>query len=169
MARTQPHEGVSATKRQLREQRAKRQRQARLLMIIGIVVVVVAVAAAIIVPQMLEAKKPVGTIIQITPNPRPQANGVAAGDPNAKIRVDVYEDFQCPSCRQYSEEVEPLLMKNEVASGKVYYVYHHFPIIDHATWADAQKESHQAANASMCAADQNRFWDYHDMLFAHQF
>jgi protein-disulfide isomerase len=136
------------------------------LVIIGVVVVVVAVAAALIIPPLVEAQKPVGNIVQITPYPRPMANGTAAGDPNAKIRIDVYEDFQCPSCKQYSEEVEPLIMKNEVASGKVYYVYHHFPIIDRATWNDANKESHQAANASMCAADQNRFWDYHDMLFA---
>src|SRR5512135_1701809 len=112
MARTQPHEGASATKRQLREQRAKRQRQARLLVIIGVVVLVVAVAAAIIIPQIQAANQPVGTIIQITPNPRPQANGVTAGDPNAKIRVDVYEDFQCPSCKNYTQDVEPLLMQN---------------------------------------------------------
>jgi protein-disulfide isomerase len=50
-----------------------------------------------------------------------------------------------------------------VATGQVYYVYRHFPFLDDQA---INKESDQAANASMCAAEQNRFWDYHDMLFA---
>ena len=57
-------------------------------------------------------------------------------------------------------------MQNEVASGQVNYVFHNFPFIDRGTWTSAQKESHQAANAAMCASAQGRFWDYHDILFA---
>jgi protein-disulfide isomerase len=107
----------------------------------------------------------IGTVYPITPRPRFKADGVAAGDPNAKVRIDVYEDFQCPACRQYTQSLEPQLMRNDVTSGRVYYVFHSFLVIDQATWDSAQKESHQAANAAMCAADQNRFWDYHDILF----
>ena len=50
-----------------------------------------------------------------------------------------------------------------VASGKVYYTFRHFPFLDDNA---ASRESDQAANASMCAAEQGRFWDYHDILFA---
>jgi protein-disulfide isomerase len=107
----------------------------------------------------------VGTVYPITPRPRFMANGAAAGNPDAKVRVDVYEDFQCSACRQYTMEIEPQLMRNDVATGRIYYVFHSFLIIDRATWDAPVKESHQAANAAMCAADQNRFWDYHDMLF----
>lgn len=107
----------------------------------------------------------IGTVYPITPNPRFMASGTAAGDPKAKVRIDVFEDFQCPACREYTQSLEPQIMRNQVATGKVYYVFHSFLVIDQATWDSAKKESHQAANAAMCAADQNRFWDFHDILF----
>ncbi|HEX7975429.1 MAG TPA: thioredoxin domain-containing protein [Anaerolineales bacterium] len=167
MPKKQYRDTETASKRQqLREQRSRRQRQQRIVFFLGLAGVVLVVAALIIIPQIQAARAPVGKIVQITPNPRPQASGTAAGDPKAKVVIDVYEDFQCPACRQYTETTEQQLMKNEIASGKVYYVFRHFPIIDRATWSSPSKESHQAANASMCAADQGRFWDYHDILFA---
>jgi protein-disulfide isomerase len=43
--------------------------------------------------------------------------------------------------------------------------FQQFPFLDSQSIA---KESHQAANASMCAFELGRFWDYHDMLFANQ-
>ena len=147
-----------------------RQRQSRqnLPLIIIIVVVALVIVGVFVIPQIQAANAPVGEIVTVTPFPRPQSNGLSAGNPNARIKIDVYEDFQCPYCRLYSDDVEVQLMKNEVAAGTVYYTYHHFLIIDRATWDSPQKESHQAANASMCAADQGRFWDYHDILFANQ-
>jgi protein-disulfide isomerase len=47
----------------------------------------------------------------------------------------------------------------------VYFVYRHFPVVDRN---DPAQESHAAAQASICAGRQNRFWDYQDMLFANQ-
>lgn len=107
----------------------------------------------------------VGTINPITPVGT-MAKGTGAGDPNAKVRIDAYEDFQCSACYQFATQVEPLVMKNLVDTGKVYYQVHSFLIIDRATWDSPNKESHQAANAAMCAADQGRYWDYHNLLFA---
>jgi len=169
MIEKRTHRSQSSAKRQeLREQRRKQQRQQRTLVIAGVALVIIFIAALIVYPQIKAAATPVGTIVQITPNPRPQASGEAAGNPNAKVKIDVYEDFQCPVCRQFSGDVEPQLMKNEVASGQVYYVFHNFTIIDRTDWSSPNKESHQAANAAECAADQGRFWDYHDILFANQ-
>jgi protein-disulfide isomerase len=75
----------------------------------------------------------------------------------------VWEDFQCPACKNYSQNVEPLVITNYVETGKVYYTFHFFPIID---GGNAAGESHHSANAAMCAAEQNRFWDYKEILFA---
>jgi protein-disulfide isomerase len=47
-----------------------------------------------------------------------------------------------------------------VATGKVRFIYRNFVIIG--------TESLDAARASLCAGDQQRFWDYHDILFANQ-
>ena len=48
-------------------------------------------------------------------------------------------------------------------TGQVYYTFRQFPFIDSAS---ITKESQQSANASMCAADQNQFWDYHTLVYA---
>jgi protein-disulfide isomerase len=155
-----------ATRKAIKQKRAQRERrQGTIILVAGIIVVLVILGFAIY-PQIKAATAPIGTIVQITPVARPQASGTAAGNPNAKMRIDVFEDFQCPVCRQFTATIEPQLMQNEVASGQVYYVFHNFPFIDRGTWTSAQKESHQAANAAMCASAQGRFWDYHDILFA---
>jgi protein-disulfide isomerase len=86
------------------------------------------------------------------------------GDPAAPVRVDVWEDFQCPSCKTYSEDREVLIIQNYVETGKVYYTFHFFPGI--SSYAPGNTESEHSANAALCAADQGRFWDYHDILFA---
>ena len=155
------------SKRQiLRQQREKRQRQQRIMMIVGIAVVAVVLAVILIIPQIQRiqaANAPVGNITTITPKDHPQAQGTAMGDPNAPVKIEVFEDFQCPACRDYTENIEPQIVQNDIATGKVYYVFRNYPFIDTNA---STKESHQAANAAMCAADQNRFWDYHDMLFA---
>ena len=148
------------SKRQMR--RAKRQRQERIqrLGMIGIIVAgALLVAFTLIYPNL----KSIGEIVTVEPNPRPLADGTAMGNPNAPVIIDVFEDFQCPSCRIYSEEVETLITETYVITGQVYYVFHQYPFLDSVS---AKKESQQAANASMCAAEQDLFWEYHDMLFA---
>jgi protein-disulfide isomerase len=121
------------------------------------------VAALLIVPSIQRAAAPVGEVIPITPRALPQANATSLGDTNAPVLVEVWSDFQCPACRIFAEEIEPLVVDNYVTSGKARYFYRQYPFIDDSSII---KESDQAANASMCAADQNRFWDYHDILFA---
>jgi protein-disulfide isomerase len=147
--------------------KAKIKRHLVILTIILGAVAILAMGCVATAPRNQEATLApvIGTVYPITPRARFKAEGVAAGDPQAKVRIDVFEDFQCPACRLYTQSLEPQIMRNEVTSGRVYYVFHNFLVIDQATWDSPKKESHQAANAAMCAADQNRFWDYHDILF----
>lgn len=147
----------------IREQRMKRQRRQRLVAILAVSIGAVLIAALLIVPQLQRALAPVGEIVQITPEERPMVDGTALGDPNAPVLIEVWEDFQCPACRIYSEETEPRIIDNYVATGQVRYVFRQYPFLDDRA---PSKESDQAANASLCAAEQGRFWDYHDMLFA---
>lgn len=86
------------------------------------------------------------------------------GDPTASVRVDVWSDFQCPACTLYSEQHEPLVLQNYVETGKAYYTYHFFPSI--SSYTTGNTESEHSSNAAMCAADQGKFWDYHDILAA---
>ncbi len=56
--------------------------------------------------------------------------------------------------------MEPALIKQYVDSGQVSFVYKHAAFLG--------QESIWAAQASECAADQGKFWEYHDQLFSHQ-
>lgn len=152
------------SKRQIvREQRMKRQRQQRVLTIVIITAVALVVAFFLIAPSVRNAMSPVGEIVRITPVARPDADGKAIGDASAPVLVEVWEDFQCPACQGYSQSVEPQLIQNYATTGKIRYEFRHFPFIDDRS---GTKESDQAANASMCASEQAKFWEYHDYLFA---
>jgi protein-disulfide isomerase len=78
--------------------------------------------------------------------------------------ITVYEmsDFQCPYCRQFALETLPVLERDYVATGKVRVVYINFPL------TNVHKNALVAAEVAMCAAQQQRFWPMHDLLFRHQ-
>jgi protein-disulfide isomerase len=82
------------------------------------------------------------------------------GDPAAPITVIEFADFQCPYCGLFDREAARLIEEQYVVSGKVRFGYLHFIFLG--------PESQWAAEASECAADQERFWEYHDLLFASQ-
>jgi protein-disulfide isomerase len=152
---------IYMSKRQ--EIRARRRREHirnRIIVILLVVVGALLITFTLVLPTL---KGPdVGKIVEITPAARTAAvDNTSMGDPKAPVKVDVWEDFQCSGCLAYTEDIEPKVFQAYVEIGKVYYTFHSYPFID-----GGQGESHQAANAAMCAAAQNRFWDYHDMLFA---
>ena len=153
---------IDAIRGQRRKQKQK-QRLATLLTVGGGVLVVVALVVILALASNRKPPSVTTTPNAITPYTRPEANGLAMGNPGATVRIDVWEDFQCPMCLQYSENVERKLIDPYIAKGTVYYVFRQYPFIDKKVGG---KESKQAANASMCASEQGRFWDYHDMLFA---
>jgi protein-disulfide isomerase len=101
----------------------------------------------------------------ITPAALPNADCLSLGDPNAPATIDIFEDFQCPACRNFTENTEPLVIQNLVATGKARYVFHNYPFID-GNGVGGTGESDQAANASMCANEQDKFWEMHSVLFA---
>ncbi len=104
--------------------------------------------------------KPVGAIVTATPVARPAAQGRVLGNPQAPVLIELYEDFQCPACAVFTSRLEPLLVQNFVATGSARLAFRQFPFIG--------PESLRAAEASLCADAQGRFWDYHDLLFANQ-
>lgn len=81
------------------------------------------------------------------------------GDPDAPVTVQAWEDFRCPACAAFNQRVKPGLVENYVSTGKVKLEYRHFPLQQHEPGASL------AAQASECAADQGRFWVYHDRVF----
>lgn len=135
--------------------RAKRQRQARMqrLGMIGIIVVgALLVAAVLILPNLR-------TNTEFTS--RPNANDNVMGVPDAPITITEYSDYKCGHCGSFVFETEPLLIKNYIEPGSVKFVYRSM-----GSWISEQ--SLLAAEASYCAGEENKFWEFHDILFANQ-
>jgi protein-disulfide isomerase len=153
-------------KDELRANRAKTQKRTMTLIIILVGVVAVIIAALIIVPQIIANNKPVADVIVPVANPRPQANGLSMGDPNAPVKIVEYADFQCPACQYFLTNVEPTIVDKYVKTGKVYYSFLPDSFIDN--FVSNGYESKAAAQAAYCASDQGKFWEFHDMLYANQ-
>jgi protein-disulfide isomerase len=111
-------------------------------------------------PQATETSQvQLSNVVMPPTRDHPQANGNKMGNPNAKVKITEYADYQCPFCMRYWATTEPQIIQNYVATGKVYYEYR-------SVGGFIGPESADAANAAYCAADQNKFWEYHDILFA---
>lgn len=148
------------------EIRARRRRQQlwnRILVIVLVSMGALLVVFALVVPSLSRnSNNPTSTDISFTPRPiNAQMDGVHIGESNAPVKMDVWEDFQCSGCLPYTQTIEPQILQAYVETGKVYYTFRFYPFLD-----GGQGESQQSANAAMCANEQNRFWDYHDILFA---
>ena len=86
------------------------------------------------------------------------AGGPAFGSVDAKVTVVEYADFECPYCSNAAKVLAQLKKKY---GDTVRVVFRHYPLPFHPN-------AMLAAQASMAAHAQGRFWDYHDTLFAHQ-
>lgn len=84
-------------------------------------------------------------------------NAVVYGDPDAKVSVQIFSDFQCPACKILSQEVLADWKAKLPAQG-VNIKYYHYPLSYH-------KNAVPTALASECARDQGKFWEYADYLF----
>jgi protein-disulfide isomerase len=90
----------------------------------------------------------------------------AIGDPNAKVVIIEFSDYQCPYCKDFAENTGKLLIKDYAETGQIYFVYRSMGNFI-SDWAGGSNtESQDAAQASYCAGDQGKFWEYHDTLFA---
>lgn len=151
-----------STRSELKAQRKKRQQQARRNTFLAVALGALVLVAIIAIPAITQANQPVGEITPAPPKTRANSKGVSMGDPNAPVKIDVFEDFQCSACVYYTQQTEAQVIKEYVNTGKVYYVFHNFPFLDNNS---PTKESDQAANAAMCAAEQNVFWEYYDVVY----
>ena len=79
------------------------------------------------------------------------------GPVNAPVTIVEFSDFQCPYCRQIQGTLKQLMAAYE---GKIKLVFRDFPL------RSIHPQAQKAAEAAQCAAEQQKFWPYHDKLFA---
>jgi protein-disulfide isomerase len=163
-------------RQEIRARRRREQIRNRIIIILLVVVGALLLAFALILPSINKATAAANAtktaenytpppVVTITPRVfNTKVDGVHLGDPNAPVKVDAYADFRCSACLYYMQNTEPQIIQDYVETGKVYYTFHNFIVIDQ----DGTDASYRSANAALCASEQNRFWDYHDTLFANQ-
>jgi protein-disulfide isomerase len=88
------------------------------------------------------------------------SEGMTWGPANAPVKVVEFSNFGCSHCKEFAAEDGKRLRQDYEASGKVRFEFMPFSL--------GSPDPDNAANAAVCAADQGRFWDYHDLLFARQ-
>ncbi len=79
------------------------------------------------------------------------------GNPNAKTFIVEFSDFECPYCNKIRPTLQQIL---DIYPNDLKLIFKHFRVSIHPP-------AEPAAEASECAADQGKFWEYHDYLFDH--
>lgn len=117
--------------------------------------------------QYLEGKIPQAGAATTQPTAAPTkvdlkitAEDPVMGDPNAKVTIVEFGDFQCPFCGRFYKDTLPQLKKDYINNGKAKFIFKQLAFLG--------KESTDAANAALCAQEQNRFFEYHDELYNNQ-
>jgi protein-disulfide isomerase len=108
--------------------------------------------------QYVDALKSKTTVRVLLDPPRQTvatAGSPAKGPANAPVEIVEFSDFQCPYCLRAAPTVNQVL---KAYGDKVRFVYRHYPLPNHPN-------ARPAAEAAACAAEQGKFWPYHDRLF----
>ena len=82
------------------------------------------------------------------------------GNPSAPITIVEFGDYQCHQCYNWFHNTKPAIFENYVDTGKANFVF--------VDLAFLGKDSPKAAQASYCAEDQGKYWQYHDILYNSQ-
>lgn len=96
-----------------------------------------------------------GAPVKVATDGRP-----ARGPAGAKVTVVEFVDFQCPFCGRFARDTLPQLEREY--GDRIRYVSRHFPL------TAIHPHALHAALAAECAFEQDRYWEYHRALFAHQ-
>ena len=92
------------------------------------------------------------TITQLMENGSP-----IIGSENAEISIIEFGDYQCTFCYKFHQNTLSSIHSDYIDSGKANYVYRDFPLNG--------SDSILAAEATHCANDQEKYWQYHNLLF----
>jgi len=79
------------------------------------------------------------------------------GDQLAEITILEFGDYQCTFCYKFHQETLPILKDEFINSGKIKMVFKDFPLNGN--------DSKIAGEATYCAEDQNKYWEYHNTLY----
>lgn len=128
--------------------------EAKILSGVGVVTLILIVGAALLMGGGSPNSQTLSTS-QEKLLVRENSNKIATS--SAKVTLVEFGDYQCPACKVAEPIVKQLL---NVEKGKINFVFRNLAFLG--------QESTWAAEASECAGEQGKFWQYHDYLYEHQ-
>ena len=140
---------TNVNKRELLRKKREAEKRRKVFIFLGIAagVVLIFVLASILPKIILQQTKYAGS------------EGFTVGSPDAPITVVQFSSYTCSFCKAFSENVEKQFIKDYVETGEVYYRF--------VNIASNTPASELASKASYCAADQNRFYEFKDLLYTY--
>jgi protein-disulfide isomerase len=166
MSKTKQQERAERAAAALRE-RAAKERRRQVLSILGVVVVIVLVVAAGFVIQSLRDDSGKSLTSSGVPAGAVDTYGVVVGQAGAPTTVVVYEDFQCPICREFEKETTDQLRAG-VEAGKIKLEYRMVSFLDKASTNQYSSRALNAAAVVLDTSGSDVFLAFHDLLYAHQ-
>jgi len=82
------------------------------------------------------------------------------GNPLAPITIVEFGDYQCHQCYNWFHNTKPMIMRDYIETGKANLVFVDFAFLG--------KDSPKASQATYCADDQGKYWEYHNSLYTSQ-
>jgi protein-disulfide isomerase len=132
-----------------------------------IIVSAAAVLLAIAIIAISRPPQPADTAELITPPtsyPAGIARGEVLGAADAPVAIQLYSDFQCPACRLFVTAQLPRLLTDFVGPGTLRIEARDIAFLGQGT----PDESLELAVGATCAAEQERYWPFHDLVFWNQ-
>ena len=130
-----------------------------LLAIFAVMIVSVALYASSYYSQLMEMQE--NRINMSGPVPINLTNGSPVlGSPSAPITIVEFGDYQCEACYHWYHNTRADIIDNYIETGKVNLVFIDLPFLG--------RDSITAAQATYCADDQGKYWEYHETLYNFQ-
>jgi protein-disulfide isomerase len=171
MAQTNKRRDVerrTAAARKVEEMRLAQQAAERRRRVIVVSLSVLAVLAAVIVTAIVVQNSRTQPSAPAAGVPGTTANyGVLVGQPSAPVHVVVYEDFQCPFCRQF-ESASSATLQQYVADKRVSVEYRPIAFLDQSSTTQYSTRSLNAAACVTADGGSDAFLKFHDLLYANQ-
>ena len=139
------------------------------LVSIAIFLSVINLAATYDLYTKLDPNEELNTTADPTPSPTQQPeksmfsidDDPMKGSNDAPITIIEFSDFECSYCARFYLQTLPQIEENYIQTGKVRFVYRDYPLSFH-------QHAKMASEASECANEQDKYWEYHDILYKNQ-